>query len=285
MNLRAFLYYISGCFILTSLLVVMKYATIYYKLPFEQLLFTRQLLIVIFMLPFMIKEKFNPFNNKDTFLLQLKRHGLFAISTLLWYKALMIAPVNDVIGISSITPILGTVLAIIVLKEKRKKGIIPVLIICFIGATIIKRPSFSNLDNDDMLGYLFAICVVLIRSFIVVLNKPLSRTVKESHIMYFLNTLLMIFFALFAYKFKSFPIKILPYILFASATFFLEYFLINKAYKISPASTLQPLDFSKPIFSIILSYLILNEKPLLPQITGVFVIIIGYFYFITVNRK
>jgi drug/metabolite transporter (DMT)-like permease len=284
MAVRSILFYLSGCFTLTLLLVVVKFASLKYQLPFEQVLFLRQFFIVLSMLPFMIKDKFNPLKAKNLSL-QLKRHGLFCISTLLWYNALMLAPVNDVIGISSIAPVIGAILAIVILKETPKKGMFMAFVICLIGSLIIKKPTFNKHIDDAMMGYIFAIFVVLIRGYIAILNKKLTNSLDIKYIMYFLNTMMMLFFAMFFYKFKAIPLQMMPYILFSSAAFFIEYFLINIAYKNSSASLLQPLDFSKPIFSILLSYLILSEQPSFQQIAGVFVILIGYLYLIVRNKK
>ena len=70
--------------------------------------------------------------------------------------------------------------------------------------------------------------------------------------------------------------SLIKYIAGASALFFIEYFLIFKAYKFCNAITLQPFDFTRLLFMMIMSDLLLNEHIVGSQIIGGLVILSGY---------
>ena len=109
---KGIFFYSFGIAFLTLLTTLFKMTTKKYHLPVTEILFFRHFLILIFLTPFMIKDgvkgKFN-FFNKEELKPNVYRHILFSISTFFWYSALPLMPVNEIMTISFIVPVLGSV--------------------------------------------------------------------------------------------------------------------------------------------------------------------------------
>jgi drug/metabolite transporter (DMT)-like permease len=282
-NTYGILLYILGVCALTFLVVTFKKILNEHKIPVTEAIFIRQLLIVGFLSPLMIKDKFK-FFDKKALKPNFQRNALFFISTILMYIGLAEVPVNDAMTILFITPILGSIMAIYILKEKASNRLWVGLVGCFIGAVIVKKPSF-NLEDKQSVGCALLLIVALIRGYVAILNKRLTKDFSVMQMLYYTHIIMLLGSTLFFREFKPVNKDVMILLLISAVGFFAEYFFVYSAYKRCSASMLQPLDFFKLIFSMIFSYLILKENVTTNQVIGGIVVVIAYIYSISGKTK
>lgn len=267
------LFYLIGMFLCVMLNTTMKRTINVFNLPTYEILCIRQLAIVVFLIPLMIKHKFN-FFNKKALKPNLYRNVLFSLSLGLLYVGISRVPLNDSTAISFLTPIIGSLLAVKLLGEKASKAIWVALVLSIIGMLIIKKPEFN--DKHLLVGYGALLVAVVVRGYIVVLNKKLTSKFDTMTILFYNNIILFLVSCCFFYQFKPIGFVELKWILLIGFMFFAEYWFIFKAYKYTSAVILQPLDFSRLIFMMFVSGLMMGETTTINQVIGGLVIFSGY---------
>lgn len=281
-GIKGSLIYLSAMFVTVMLNIFVKSAIVKFHLPTVEVLCCRQVIIVLFLLPLMIKRKFN-FFDKTAFKPNVTRNILFSISTFALYAGMSRIPLNDATAITFLTPIIGSILAVKCLGEKASKSIWVALILSMMGVLIIKKPGFGN--DDILLGYSALMLSVTIRGYIVVLNKRLANSFDTMTMLFYTHIVMLLTSLLFVFDFVRIPVEAIKYIAGASLLFFIEYYLIFKAYKLCNAITLQPFDFSRLLYMMIMSDLLLNETVQRNQIIGGLVIVGGYMIVLAEKRK
>ena len=273
--------YLSGMFISVAISIFVKKIMVQYKLPAWEVVFIRHSIIVALLIPFMVKFKFN-FFNKYALKLNTIRNLFYFASTITFYIVMTKLPVNDCISIEFLVPVFAGIFAMILLREKGSKIMWLALAICILGAGVVKRPTMSN--KAEFYAYLMLFAVVLMRAMTITLNGKLATEFKTSTIVFYTNIMMLIMSSFFCMTFiKPHPMAIL--ILFFSAIFYcIEYILIFTAHKWCTVLTLQPCEFSKMLYSIVLSSLVLGEATTKNQIYGSIIILIG-FYIMVIGKK
>ncbi len=282
-SLKYYGFYLFGVFSLTLTIITTKLTVKLYGVPHIQVLFFRELIITLFLVPFMIKDKFNPIKAK-AMSLQVSRHTLFAISAYLWYFGLIAAPINEVITFSFLTPVFAIILSNRLLKEKTDKSLWISLLVGFTGIIVMQYNKISlqhitstKINYTLSFAYLASTIAIILRSYIPILNKKLSIQSSVSEMNYMSHIIFMIIAGLFFPTFKSLPLSSIGYLIICCITFFIEYYVVSIVYRKLPVKSIQPLEFSKIIFSAVLSYLFLGESFTIYQAVGSFIIIISYF--------
>ena len=265
--------YLVGIFISTLISVFVKKTMVDYKLPSWEVVFIREVIVCALLLPFMIKQKFN-FFQKYALKMNLARNVLYFMSTIMFYYVMTKLPVNDCISIEFLVPILAGIFSSIFLKEKASKAVWLSLFICIGGAMVVKRPSLSN--QPEFIAYIMLLAVVVMRALIIMMNGKLAYEFNTSTILFYANILLLLFSCLFAPTFiKPHPVAILILVC-CGVLYTIEYWFIFSAHKWCTVLTLQPCEFSKIIYSMVLSSLILSEATTMNQIYGSIIISIGF---------
>ena len=265
--------YLCAMFVCVVLNIFVKTAIVKFNLPTVEVLCCRQIIIVLFLLPLMIKRKFN-FFDKEAFKPNVFRNIIFSFGTFALYAGMSKVPLNDATAITFLTPVIGSILAVKLLGETASKSIWIALVLSIIGVWIIKKPGFD--DEDILLGYGALLFAVSVRGYVVVLNKRLTSKFDTMTILFYTHIVMLVSSLLFVCQFKAIPIEAIKYIAGAGLLFFIEYLLIFKAYKFCNAITLQPFDFTRLLFMMIMSDLLLNEHIVGSQIIGGLVILSGY---------
>ncbi len=267
------IFYCIGMLISVGISIFVKKTMISYKLPSWEVVFIREIFVLIILIPFMVKYKFN-FFQKKAISLNLFRNVLYFLSTILFYQVMTKLPVNTFISIEFLVPVIAGIFAIIFLGEKGTKITWLSLLICILGALIIKTPSFNN--NSELSAYFLLLIVILLRAGIICCNGKLAYVFNTSSIMFYSNIFLFLMSALFFMDFiKPHPMAILI-LGVAGVLYCLEYLLIFTAHKWCTVLTLQPCEFSKMLYSIILSYIVLGERTTKEQIIGSLIIVVGF---------
>lgn len=181
--------------------------------------------------------------------------------------------IADANMLNKLSPFFAILISIPLLKEKPKNIDLLAVIVAFLGAMLIVRPSGSNMQFVPALiglygGFAAGTAYVFVRR----LGKKSERT-----------PIIVLFFSLFStavtlpfIAMNYVPLKPMQLICLAmaglSAT--IGQFGITAAYKYAPAKEISVFDYTQVIFAAILGMLFLAELPNAMSFTG-YVIIIG----------
>ena len=229
------------------------------EFPFStyELIFVRSIFAIVVLSPFFITKKI-PFIKKKDLPLNFLTVGSSIIASYFWHYGLTTVEMNTATVMSFIEPMLVSLLAVILLKEKISKHNVIALLICF--------TSILCLCNTNILfhkGYLFLMADFILYSLsMIVAKKLLIRKEHPAAILFFKASIVCLT------SFHVVPSLVnkvslnysvlLPMLLF-SVFYVLETLLIYTAYKIADLSRLQPLIYTKFIFSVVVSYVVLGE--------------------------
>lgn len=245
-----------------------------FQLPIWEVLCYRQIIIVTCLLPLIVKEKFN-FFDKTALKPNLIRNILFSFATFLLYNGMSRIPLNEASVMIFMTPIIGSVLSIKLLGEKASKTIKISLLLSIIGVLIVKQPCFGN--RGLLIGYASLLVAVVIRGYIVILNKRLADKFDTTTMLFYTHIIMLAVCSCFFCQFTTIHTETIKYMLLIATLFFFEYFFIYRAYKYCKALTLQSLEFTNLLFMMIFSSIIVGETIKINQIIGGLVVVSGYF--------
>jgi S-adenosylmethionine uptake transporter len=146
------------------------------------------------------------------------------------------------------------------------------LIIGFIGVLIIIRPGFRDLG----LGYLLALLTPFVWAISNILTKQMVKTEKPESITFYLSFVMFILSIPFAAPYLK-PISWVDFLwlsmlgLISNASYIANAICYSKV----DISVVQPFDFSRLIFTVIISYFAFDEKVDLMMLIGAVVILGG----------
>jgi len=220
-----------------------------------QVAFFRFLSALILMLPLLYW--------RGTSLLHSKAPELYAVRALIslfsmtsWFLAISLIPLGELTAIGFLSPLFGTLAAVVFLGEKVRARRITALAIGFVGAMVMLRPGMSAVG----LGQGFALFSALSGGVMAVLLKQLAGRDDPDKIV-FLTTLIMtplsLIPALFVWTWPTwellFPISIV------GLTGVLGHVCLMRGFRAADASLVLTFEFSRLPFTVALGFLMFGE--------------------------
>lgn len=194
------------------------------------------------------------------------------ISMAMWFYSIAIIDLSEGVAISFIVPILTTIAAIVIFKEKLQKYSILSLIIGFIGILIILRPGF----REVLPAHFYCLAAASLWMVSNILIKIMVKSDSPKTIVFYMSFFMMIFAIPFAFPHMR-ALSFYEIFLFASLGLVanLTHEAISKAYQNAKLSDVQPFDFTRLIFTAIISYVIFGQIIDIWVIIGSLVILFG----------
>lgn len=203
------------------------------------------------------------------------RSGLGVIGMQSWFFAISLMPLNDATALSFIAPILGAILAILLLKEKAGLHRWSAIIIGFIGAMIIIQPSSNGLVWESLI----VIFAAFFWAAAGILVKSLSKTESTTRIVFYMSLFMMLMAAPPMFWVWQTPTWEQMAIIFAIAVASTgAHVCLVNAYARADVVVLMPFDFSRLIFTAILTHIAFGETSGLNVWLGASVIITSAIY-------
>ncbi|MEP3297681.1 MAG: DMT family transporter [Pseudoruegeria sp.] len=176
----------------------------------------------------------------------------------LWFFAIAVAPLAQVVALEFTSPLWVLFLAPFVLGEKLTRSRILTACIGFAGVLIVARPGI----NDVGIGVLCAGLAAIGFAATALFTKILTRTESITCILVYLTLTQSIFGLICAgydgdIAVPSWPL--LPWVLLVGVAGLLAHFCLTKALTIAPAAIVMPMDFARLPTVAILAMLIFNE--------------------------
>lgn len=210
---------------------------------------------------------------------QLKLYGwrcaVALASMLMWFSALPMMPIGELTAIGFLTPLFGTLAAVIFLGEVVRRRRWTALAVGFLGAMIILRPGFSGLG----LGQLLALCATVSGAFSAVLVKQLTERDDPNKIVFLTHLLLVPMSLLPALMVWSWPpLTVVPLLLGMGLCATLGHVTLVRGFAATDASLVMTFEFSKLPFAVTVAYLAFGETIDIWTWIGAFVIFASAVY-------
>jgi len=251
------------------LIVLVRYLALEINIFF--IVMVRNFLALILLLP-------QIYNQRDT-ILQTDRFGLHFlrsfngfISMSLWFYIVTIMPMSQAVSISFLVPILTTIVAIFVLKEKVAKNIFLSVFLGFVGVLFILRPGFKEFSNAYYLSFISLILWTISQTLVKVMTKTES---SQTIVVYMTFIMLILSLPFGILNWQEITIAQFLWLLLLGLISNLLHSAISKSYANADLSYVQPFDFMRLVFSAILAYFIFDEVIDFWVIIGSIIILIG----------
>ncbi len=237
----------------------------------------RNLLTLTLLLPFVAPRRFAAIRTA-----RLKGHigrsMVGAVGMLAWTYSLTLMPLTHATALSFTTPLLVTLLAILLLKEKADARHLLALLVGFLGTLIILRPAAEGFDLNSLWVLLATASWATTSMFI----KSLTKTEPPIAMVFYMNLFMFLIALPFAAGDWHWPEATTWLVLLGvSVCSILMHFTLVKAYMLAPVVTLMPIDFMRLVFTSILAYLFFGETSDLTSWIGAAIIIGSALYIAT----
>jgi len=219
--------------------------------------FLRFFLGWLIILPFILYSKFKVYKTSH-----IKLHLLRGILNLpmmyLGFGALIYIPLEQWNAIHFVVPLMVTLLAVIIFKEKIYFIRITALLIGFIGMLIMLRPGIIEIN----IGAYMVLLSCIMWSCIVIISKALAKDEGPMTILTYQYTYMMIFsFFAAVYYWETPSNVVLLYIFIAAICGTILHISLNYSYKLVDLSLTQPITFISLIWGSLIGYYIFDENP------------------------
>lgn len=201
---------------------------------------------------------------------------------LCWFHAVTVLPLSEAVSISFVIPILTTLVAMKLLKEKVETKSWIACFIGFIGILVILRPGFKEFNNAYF--YSFAAIILWVTSNIII--KVMTKTEKPKTIVAYMSLIMLTGSIPFAIPYMK-AVSLIDLIWFAILGLVsnLLHIFISNAYGKADLSYVQPFDFTRLIFTAIISYFAFGEIIDFWVILGSLIIFCGALLALPKNNK
>ena len=251
-------------------------------LPNIQKVFFRNLVSAIIALFLIIKHKGSFRGKKENRKILIYRSLFGTIGIIFNYYAIDNLVLSDANMLNKISPFLVVVFCALILKEKINLKQILAIIVAFIGALFIVKPSFDIRVVPYIIGFLSAVFAALAYTCVRMLGN------KEEYytIVFFFSTFsLVTVLPMFIYVYEPMTTMQFVYLILAGIFASLGQFGVTLAYKYAPAKEISIFDYSNIIFSAILSIFLFGVYPDKLSVVGYFIIFAAAFYMFLYNKR
>ena len=251
-------------------------------LPNIQKVFFRNLVSAIIALFLIIKHKGSFTGKKENRKILIYRSLFGTIGIIFNYYAIDNLVLSDANMLNKISPFLVVVFCALILKEKINLKQILAIIVAFIGALFIVKPSFDIRVVPYIIGFLSAVFAALAYTCVRMLGN------KEEYytIVFFFSTFsLVTVLPMFIYVYEPMTTMQFVYLILAGIFASLCQFGVTLAYKYAPAKEISIFDYSNIIFSAILSIFLFGVYPDKLSVVGYFIIFAAAFYMFLYNKR
>jgi drug/metabolite transporter (DMT)-like permease len=220
-----------------------------------QILFFRNFFCVVWMLPLFAWRGLSLVKTK-----QLRLYGmrvmLSFISMMAFFQALALLPIGEVTAINFLSPLFGTLFAILLLGEHVGTRRWTALAVGFLGAVVILRPTGSAFGFGQVAALTSAMAIGVIGPLV----KQLTSVDDADRIVFITNLLLTplsLIPALFVWTWP--PLELWPQLILMGLFAVLGHMALVRGYAVSDASLVMTFKFSRLPFAVLIGYLAFGE--------------------------
>jgi drug/metabolite transporter (DMT)-like permease len=236
--------------------------------------FYRCLLGLIFLLPFVAKNKFQTLKSNNI-KLQFTRSMFNIVSMICWFSALGMMQLEKATVLGFTTPLFTTILAVFFLGEIIRMHRTAALMLGFTGIIVIIRPGYIPFEY----GALLMLIASLSFSFVLILVKRLSSIdTNLTIIFYHLLFMTPVFFIMSLFFWESITFNQLLIFSMMGIAGLLTHWCMTQSLKISNTTFVMPLQFTKLIWVSLIGFFIFSEIPDIWTWVGGVIIFVSVIY-------
>ena len=190
----------------------------------------------------------------------------------LWFFALSLIPLAQVIALEFTSPIWVILLAPLFLGESLTRTKAVATALGFTGTLIVARPDFSNID----IGVLAAAAAAVLFATTAIFTKKLTRHESIVSILFWLTTLQLIFGIVTMSidgEVRWPSLTTAPYLIAIGIFGLAAHFCLTTALSLAPASTVMPIDFLRLPVAAAIGLLLYGEQPQATTLIGAVLIL------------
>ncbi|WP_226890954.1 DMT family transporter [Paraclostridium bifermentans] len=251
-------------------------------LPSIQKTFFRNLVSCIIAFSLILKYKESAFGSKENRKILILRSIFGTLGIILNFYAIDRLVLSDANMLNKLSPFFVIIFSAIFLKEKIKSNQAVAVIIAFIGALFIIKPTL----NFAIIPYVAGILGAIFAAAAYTCLRVLGGKEKFYTVVFFFSlfsTVSIFPFAVMAYK--SMTIIQFVYLVLGGVFASIGQFGVTLAYKYAPAKEISIFDYSNIIFSAIISIVVFNVIPDKYSFIGYIIIFSASYYMFLNNKK
>ncbi len=248
-------------------------------IPVVEILFIRQILVVVIISPVILKNIDTVFTTR-VFRFHALRGSLSVVAMLTGFTAVVYLPLAEVTAISFVRTLFTTILAIFFLKEVVGVRRWSSVIVGFIGVLIIVRPEPENINAYALLAIASAFFV----SCINILMRKLSQIEKPSTIMAYQSIIVILFMAGPAiYLWVTPTLDEVFFIVVIGGLMSLMQWIFIQAFKVGEAAAIAPMEYARLLYAVFIGIVFFAEVPTPWTLGGAGIIVASTLY--TLHRN
>lgn len=277
--------YYKGVILMLSSAFFLSVNALFVKMldfPLYEKIFVRNLLGVLIILPLLSKVDFKLNKEQSWKLLLRSFFGLMGLIT--YYFAIENMILSDAAMLNKLNVFFVMLFSVMFLGEKLKRFQLVSIVIAFVGALFVIKPSFDS----EITASLIAVVSAMFAGAAYTTLRSLSGSVKPFVVVFYFSlfTTIISFIVMIStgYRLPNTSEAIGLLTMGASAT--VGQVMMTKAYKYAEASKLSIYNYSSIIFSLIFTFLVLSDAPDLYSILGgLLIILAGYYNFRNIQKQ
>jgi drug/metabolite transporter (DMT)-like permease len=224
-------------------------------IPAAQSAFLRYFLGLVFLIP-MIRPILAAHLTKRQLKLFAARGVVHTIAVILWFFAMARIPIADVTAMNYLSPVYVTLGAALVLKEALPPRRLAAVIIALVGAIVILRPGFREIDQ----GHIAMLGTALMFAAGYLIAKQLSGEVNAAVVVGMLSITVTIGLAPFAWAVWV-PVawSDIGWLFLVACFATAGHYTMTLAFAAAPLTVTQPVTFLQLIWAVAMGALVFNE--------------------------
>jgi drug/metabolite transporter (DMT)-like permease len=225
------------------------------EVPAAQSAFLRYFLGLVFLIP-MIRPILAAHLTKRQLKLFAARGVVHTVAVILWFFAMSRIPIADVTAMNYLSPVYVTLGAALVLKEALPPRRLAAVIIALVGAIVILRPGFREIDQ----GHIAMLGTALMFAAGYLIAKQLSGEVSAAVVVGMLSITVTIGLAPFAWAvWVPVALSDIGWLFLVACFATAGHYTMTLAFAAAPLTVTQPVTFLQLIWAVAMGALVFNE--------------------------
>ena len=202
----------------------------------------------------------------------LARNTVHYAAQFLWFVAIMMIPIAEVVAIEFTGPVWVALLAVIALGEKLTAARVAAVVLGIVGVVIIVRPGLDHVE----LGQVVALLAAIGFAGSIILVKSLTRTDSVVAIIFWMLVIQSVIGVVpAAIVWQTPPSAAWPWLVVIAACGTYSHFCMAHALRHADATTVVPLDFLRVPLTALAAWLVFAERFDVFTVVGAAVILSG----------
>jgi drug/metabolite transporter (DMT)-like permease len=202
----------------------------------------------------------------------LSRNAVHYVAQFLWFLAITMIPIAEVVAIEFTGPVWVALLAVVALGEKMTAARVAAVVLGVLGVLIVVRPGLDHIE----VGQVVALVAAIGFAGSIVLVKSLTRTESVVSIMFWMLVIQSVIGAVpAAIVWQAPPATAWPWLAVIAFCGTYSHFCMAHALRHADATTVVPLDFLRVPLTALAAWLVFSERFDIFTVAGAAVILCG----------